>query len=132
MARIYREMPVNSIWEGAGNIMAIDLLRALRKSDAAAALVHEMAPARGAHAALDRLIDTLPTRIETMGSEVEARRLAQDIALALQACLLVQSAPACVVDAFCDSRLAGDWGQVFGTLGAGADVDAIIARAQPF
>ena len=67
MARIYREMPLNSIWEGAGNIMALDLLRALRKGDAVAALTHELAPARGAHAALDRLADALPARIEDDG-----------------------------------------------------------------
>ena len=60
MARIYREMPLNSIWEGAGNIMAIDLLRALRRADAAAALARELAPAKGAHAALDRLAAALP------------------------------------------------------------------------
>ncbi|MES2889516.1 MAG: isovaleryl-CoA dehydrogenase, partial [Pseudomonadota bacterium] len=87
MARIYREMPLNSIWEGAGNIMAIDLLRALRKADAAAALAHELAPARGMHPALDRLAAQLPIRVEEMASEIEARRLAQDVALAVQAAL---------------------------------------------
>jgi putative acyl-CoA dehydrogenase len=131
MARIYREMPLNSIWEGAGNIMALDFLRALRKSDAAAALAHECAPARGAHPALDRLLQTLPARVDAMVSETEARTLAQDIALALQASLLVQSAPAHVYSAFCDSRLAGNWGHVFGTLGAGVDIDAIVERARP-
>jgi len=131
MARIYREMPLNSIWEGAGNIMALDLLRALRKGDAAAALAHELAPAKGAHAALDRMVAALPSRVEEMATEVEARRLAQDVALAVQAALLAQSAPAAVFAAFCDSRLAGNWGQVFGTLGASADFDTIIARAMP-
>ncbi|RZL66249.1 MAG: isovaleryl-CoA dehydrogenase [Variovorax sp.] len=131
MARVYREMPLNSIWEGAGNIMAIDLLRGLRKGDAAAALAHELAPARGQHAALDRLIDALPSRVEAMATEFEARRLAQDVALAVQAVLLSQTAPAAVTDAFCASRLGGDWGHAFGTLGGGADFDAIIARALP-
>lgn len=131
MARIYREMPLNSIWEGAGNIMALDLLRALRKSDAAAALAHECAPARGAHPALDRLLERLPARVDAMGSETQARALTQDIALVLQASLLVQSAPAFVYSAFCDSRLAGNWGHVFGTLGAGVDIDAIVERARP-
>ena len=130
-ARIYREMPVNSIWEGAGNIMAIDLLRALRKGDVAGALQAELAPARGAHAALDRMIDQLPTRIEALANETEARRLAQDVALALQGALLAQTAPAAVTDAFCASRLGGDWGHAFGTLSARADMDAIIARAMP-
>jgi len=131
MARVYREMPLNSIWEGAGNIMALDLLRALRKADAVAALAQELSPAKGAHPALDRLTVALPTRIEEMATEVEARRLAQDVALAVQAALLLQTAPAAVFSAFCDSRLAGNWGQSFGTLGAGADFDAIIARAMP-
>jgi putative acyl-CoA dehydrogenase len=131
MARIYREMPLNSIWEGAGNIMALDLLRALRKADVAAALVHELAPAKGAHDALDRLVAALPVRVEEMATEVEARRLAQDVALAVQASLLYQSAPAAVFGAFCDSRLGGDWGHAFGTLGAGVDFDTIITRAMP-
>jgi putative acyl-CoA dehydrogenase len=66
-----------------------------------------------------------------MATEIEARRLAQDVALAVQAALLCQAAPAAVFAAFCDSRLAGDWGQVFGTLGAGTDFDAILQRAAP-
>ena len=131
MARIYREMPLNSIWEGAGNIMALDLLRATRKGDVVAALAQELAPARGAHAAFDRLADALPSRIEAMATEPEARRLAQDVALAVQAELLAQTAPPAVVDAFCASRLSGDWGHAFGTLGTGADLDSIIARAMP-
>ena len=131
MARIYREMPLNSIWEGAGNIMALDLLRGLRKGDAAASLAAELAPARGHHAALDRMADALPARIEAMASEIEARRLAQDVALSIQAALLVRTAPAAVADAFCASRLAGDWGHAFGTLGAGNDFDSILRRAQP-
>ncbi|MDQ7957554.1 MAG: isovaleryl-CoA dehydrogenase [Rhodocyclaceae bacterium] len=131
MARVYREMPLNSIWEGAGNIMALDLLRGLRKGDAAAALAHELAPARGQHAALDRLVDALPARVEAMATEMEARRLAQDVALAVQAALLVQTAPSAVHAAFCASRLGGDWGHAFGTLGAGTDFDAIVRRAMP-
>ena len=131
LARIYREMPVNSIWEGAGNIMALDLLRALRKGEVAAALDHELAPARGQHAALDRLARSLPLRVEAMASETEARRLAQDAALAVQAALLAQSAPPAVFAAFCDSRLAGDWGQTYGSLGSGCDFAAILARAMP-
>jgi len=130
MARIYREMPVNSIWEGAGNIMALDLLRALRKADAAAALTHELAPAKGMHPALDHLVASLPARVELMATETEARRLAQDVALAVQAALLAQTAPSAVFGAFCDSRLAGHWGHSFGSLGAGVDFGAIIARAQ--
>ncbi len=131
MARIYREMPLNSIWEGAGNIMAIDLLRALRKADAAAALAHELAPAKGMHPALDRLAAQLPIRVEDMATEMEARRLAQDVALAVQAALLAQTAPGAVFSAFCDSRIDGRWGHSFGSLSAGTDVDAILQRAMP-
>ncbi|MCM2250820.1 MAG: isovaleryl-CoA dehydrogenase [Ramlibacter sp.] len=131
MARLYREMPVNSIWEGSGNIMALDLLRALKRADGGAALAHELAPARGAHADLDKLIAALPGRVEEMATEFEARRLCQDVALAMQAALLLRTAPNEVSDAFCDSRLAGNWGHTFGTLGGGTPFEAIIARAMP-
>ncbi|MFT3721213.1 isovaleryl-CoA dehydrogenase [Pseudorhodoferax sp.] len=131
MARIYREMPVNSIWEGAGNIMALDLLRVLRKGDVAAALAAELAPARGAHAALDRLAAALPQRVERLADELQARRLAEELALAVQAALLVRHAPPAVADAFCASRIGGDWGRSFGSLPAGCDFDAILARAAP-
>ncbi|WP_428000023.1 isovaleryl-CoA dehydrogenase [Acidovorax sp.] len=131
MARIYREMPLNSIWEGAGNIMALDLLRAVRRADTAAALADELAPARGAHPALDRMASALPLRVDAMTTEAEARRLAQDVALAVQAALLYRSAPASVFGAFCASRLGGDWGYSFGTLGAGVDFDALLDRALP-
>ncbi|MES2783951.1 MAG: isovaleryl-CoA dehydrogenase [Pseudomonadota bacterium] len=131
MARIYREMPLNSIWEGAGNIMALDLMRALRKGDAAAALAHELEPARGAHPALDRMIDVLPLRIEELNDEMQARQLSQDVALSVQAALLHQSAPPAVFNAFCDSRLGGSWGHAFGTLSPATDFAAIITRAMP-
>jgi putative acyl-CoA dehydrogenase len=130
MARIYREMPLNSIWEGAGNIMALDLLRALRGADVAAALGKELAPLRGAHRAADRLIDGLAERIDGGTDEHGARRLARDIALLLQATLLRQHASSAVADAFCASRF-GEAGDVFGLLPAGCDTDAIIHRALP-
>jgi putative acyl-CoA dehydrogenase len=132
MARIYREMPLNSIWEGAGNIMALDLLRALRKGDVAAALQAELALARGQHTALDRMAHSLPARIDTLATEADARRLAVDVALALQAALLIQTAPSAVFSAFCASRLGGEgFGPVFGILPAHTDFDAIIGRAMP-
>jgi putative acyl-CoA dehydrogenase len=77
------------------------------------------------------MLHALPARVEEMATEVEARRLAQDVALAVQAALLVRTAPPAVASAFCDSRLGGNWGQAFGTLPATADFDAIIERAQP-
>jgi putative acyl-CoA dehydrogenase len=131
MARIYREMPLNSIWEGAGNIMALDLLRALRKADVAAALAQELAPAKGAHPALDRLAKALPLRVDEATDEMGARRLAQDVALAVQAALLYQHAPSAVFSAFCDSRLGGDWGYAFGTLSPRTDFKTLIDRAMP-
>jgi putative acyl-CoA dehydrogenase len=136
MARIYREMPVNSIWEGAGNIMGLDLLRASRKGgkegSVADALAAELAPARGAHVAFDGARELLLHRIDAATDEADARRLAQDVALLVQAALLHQHAPDYVFDAFCASRLAGDWGQTFGTLAAAStDFDSIIVRALP-
>jgi putative acyl-CoA dehydrogenase len=132
MARIYREMPLNSIWEGAGNIMAIDLLRSLRGGPVADALVAELAPARGAHAAFDRLADALPTRLDGLTDEAEARILARDVAFAVQAALLRQHAPDFVFAAFCDSRIAsGDSLGAFGSLQRNAPFDALIARANP-
>ena len=137
MARIYREMPLNSIWEGAGNIMALDLLRALKKrddrgQDVAAALAAELDPARGTQPSYDRLVASLLARIEDGVEETEARRLAQDVALAVQAAMLRQHAPDFVFEAFCASRLGGDWGQAFGTLPLASNFDGIIARAMPY
>jgi putative acyl-CoA dehydrogenase len=129
VARIYREMPLNSIWEGAGNIMALDLLRVLRGQDVAAALVTEIEPARGAHRALDRAAERALAGIHTLADEAQARRLARDIALLLQAALLQRSSPA-VFSAFCASRLDGA-ADVFGLLPAGTDFDAILQRAMP-
>lgn len=129
-ARIYREMPLNSIWEGAGNIMALDLLRALRKGDVAAALDDELAPARGAHTALDAMINAMPALISSHATESTARQLARDVALTVQGALMAQTAPPEVFGAFCDSRLATRH-DVFGTLGSSANCDAIIRRAMP-
>ena len=131
MARIYREMPVNSIWEGAGNIMALDLLRALRGADVAAALAQELAPARGEHAAFDRLAGTLPERIDGSTDEAQARLLARDIALLVQASLLRRHSTDGVFAAFCSSRLAGA-ADVFGLLPAGTPLDALLERALPY
>jgi len=138
MARIYREMPLNSIWEGAGNIMALDLMRALRKrggssgGDAVQALDAELATTRGAHATLDRFSDALFARLaDGAGDEADARRLAQDVALAVQASLLRRHASDATFDAFCRSRLSDGGPPIFGTLPAGTAFDSIIQRAMP-
>ncbi len=130
MARIYREMPLNSIWEGAGNIMALDLLRALRGADVAGALAQELAPARGEHAAFDRLDQALPGRIDGATDEAQARGLARDIALLVQAALLRRHSTDAVFAAFCHSRLdrAAD---VFGLLPAGTPFESLLERALP-
>ncbi|MEU5255970.1 acyl-CoA dehydrogenase family protein [Streptomyces longwoodensis] len=131
MPRHYREAPLLSIWEGSGNVNALDVLRALGRDPATVdALFAELAPARGADARLDaavtRLKDTLATATPS-----GARRLVELMALTLQASLLVRHAPPAVADAFCATRLGGDWGHSFGTLPDGADVDAVLGRALP-
>jgi putative acyl-CoA dehydrogenase len=130
MARIYREMPLNSIWEGAGNIMALDLLRALRSGPIADAIQLETRPAKGAHPLLDRAIQRLVARVENGVDEIDARRFARDLALVTQAALLAQTAPAPVFAAFCESRLDGA-PDAFGQLGATTDFDSILRRAAP-
>jgi putative acyl-CoA dehydrogenase len=130
MARIYREMPLNSIWEGAGNIMAIDVQRALRGADAAAALAHEWAPVRGAHRALDAAIERVLHQVDGHTAEAQGRGLVRELALVMQAALLCQHGSDAVFAAFCAARLetASD---VFGLLPAGHDPDPLIARAMP-
>ncbi len=128
MARIYREMPLNSIWEGAGNIMALDLLRALRSGPIADALLHETRAAKGAHPLLDRATQRLLARVENGVDEIDARRFARDLALVTQASLLAQTAPPPVFAAFCESRLDGA-PDAFGQLGAQTDFETILERA---
>lgn len=133
MPRHYREAPLLSIWEGSGNVNALDVLRALGRSpDTADALFSELALAHGADARLDAAVLRLKDRLsDPDGAETGARRLVELMALALQGSLLVRHAPAAVADAFCATRLGGDWGHSFGTLPASADLDAILNRALP-
>jgi putative acyl-CoA dehydrogenase len=131
LPRLFRESPLNSIWEGSGNVQCLDVLRAMVKSPAALeaffAEVEEGAvsePRLGAYATALR--EELPGDLETI--ESRARRVVEKMALALQASLLVRYGDEAVADAFCASRLSGDWGQAFGTLPAGTDFGRIIAR----
>jgi len=132
LARIYRELPVNSIWEGSGNVMCLDVLRALGKSlpEAHAALAAELEPARGLDARFDayaaRLLDELPAQAAI---ESGARRLAERLVLAVQGALLLRHAPGYVADAFVASRIACEPGGAFGRLAASSDCGAILARA---
>lgn len=129
MPRLYREMPVNSIWEGSGNIMALDVLRALdRTPDTIEALRDELGKARGADRRLDAFITALEGMLASRPREVEARRLTEMLVLALEGALLVRNAPAAVADAFCASRFAG-WSGTFGTVPATVDARAVVARA---
>ena len=131
MARIYREMPLNSIWEGAGNIMALDLLRALRKGPVADALMQEAAGARAAHPAVERLATRVAQSLDGAADEAQGRVLAREVALLVQAAQLHRLSPSEVFQAFCVSRLA-QAADAFGLLPPGVDLDAIIARAMPY
>jgi putative acyl-CoA dehydrogenase len=138
MPRLYREAPLYSIWEGAGNVICLDILRALtREPEAADALLNELKQAVGADPKLTNFIAAVETdlaaqRKQTLknGSgenEAQARRLAERLALALQAALLARNSPPAIADAFIASRLAGDHGQTLGTLSSKADFDSILA-----
>ncbi|GHB28643.1 DNA alkylation response protein [Streptomyces viridiviolaceus] len=131
MPRYYREAPLLSIWEGSGNVNALDVLRALGREPATAhALFDELALARGADARLDAAVSRLESRLAE-GSQAGARRLVELMALTLQGSLLVRHAPPAVADAFCATRLGGDWGHAFGTLPDDAGLDGILERALP-
>ncbi|WP_426568301.1 acyl-CoA dehydrogenase family protein [Streptomyces canus] len=133
MPRLVRESPLNSVWEGAGSVQALDLLRALqRESQALNAFLQEVGRARGADHRLDAAIKDLLTDLADLeGAEARARRLAERFALVLQGSLLVRFAPPEVADAFCASRLGGDWGATFGTLPHSLDLGALVERARP-
>ncbi|WP_309094626.1 acyl-CoA dehydrogenase family protein [Streptomyces sp.] len=133
MPRLVRESPLNSIWEGAGNVQALDVLRALRREPGALdAYLREVGQARGADHRLDGAIKNLLTELADLeGVEGRARRLAERLALVLQGSLLVRFAPPQVADAFCAARLGGDGGAAFGTLPHTLDLAAVVERARP-
>ena len=126
---VYRGAPINSIWEGSGNVAALDVLRALaREPEAVAAFRDECELARGGNRHLDAHLDRL-TELDV--SEYGARRVVEDLALALQGSLLVRHAPSTVADAFCASRLGSSPGRAYGTLPKGVEAAAIIDRTLP-
>jgi putative acyl-CoA dehydrogenase len=137
MPRLYREAPLASIWEGSGNVAALDALRALsRQPETAEALFAELDQAAGADRRLDQAIIRLRKELSDP-SEGQARRLAEAMTLTLQGALLVRFGHPAVADAFAASRLADDsggpggWGRAYGTLPSGPDFAAIIDRATP-
>ena len=132
LPRLFRESPLNSIWEGAGNVNALDVLRALeREPESVAAFLAEVELAAGADTRLDRAVAELKDELADPGDiELRARRLVERLALALQGSLLVRHGDPAVADAFCASRLDAAGG-VFGTLPRGLELGAIVERHRP-
>jgi putative acyl-CoA dehydrogenase len=134
LPRIYRETPVNSIWEGSGNVMCLDVLRALgREPQAAEMLDAEITDAAAADRRLAAFAAALTPRLAkpALADEAQARALVRDLVLALQGALLVRHSPPALADAFCVARLGDERGGAFGVLPRGIDVQAIVARAAP-
>jgi putative acyl-CoA dehydrogenase len=133
MPRLYREAPLASIWEGSGNVMSLDVLRALARSPRSLEVfLAEVEQAAGADPRLDAAVGKLKRQLaDPQTLEQRARRVVEAMALCLEGSLLVRHGPAAVADAFCASRLAGDGGLEYGTLPAGTDFEAILARARP-
>jgi len=133
MPRLYREAPLASIWEGSGNVMSLDVLRALARSPRSLEVfLAELRDAHGADARLDARVRELDSQFADPATiETRARRVVEAMALCLQGSLLVRHGPPAVADAFCASRLGGDGGLEYGTLPAGVDFAAIIARGLP-
>jgi putative acyl-CoA dehydrogenase len=131
MPRLYREAPLNGLWEGSGNVNALDVLRAMSRTPASVdAFFAEIDLAGGAEPRLDRSAGELRQLLST-ATEPTARRLVEKMCLVLQGSLLVRYGHPAVADAFCASRLGGDWGMSYGTLPAGVDTRAIVERARP-
>src|SRR4051794_37298387 len=132
LPRLYRQAPLNSIWEGSGNVIALDVLRAMgRSSSALAAVVAEIELARGADARFDDAVKRLSAELgDPDGLPLRARRVAGLLALCLQGSLLLRFAPSAVAEAVCATRLGGDWGAVLGTLPAGTATRELLDRAR--
>jgi putative acyl-CoA dehydrogenase len=133
LPRLYREAPLNSIWEGSGNVICLDVLRAMARSpESVDAFFAEVEEARGADPRLDALVNQIRQDLTDAPTiETRARRLVERMALALQGALLLRHGDAAVAEAFAVSRLAGEHGLAFGTLPAGVDVEHIVERASP-
>jgi putative acyl-CoA dehydrogenase len=132
MPRLYREAPVNSIWEGSGNVMCLDVLRAIERTPKAAEVLrHELGDASDKR--LKAFAERLQRRLRAAdrNDESQARVLVRDLVLALQAALLSKHSPPSVADAFCASRLTDESGGAFGTLPRGLDLRALVERAAP-
>jgi putative acyl-CoA dehydrogenase len=127
LARLYREAPLNGIWEGSGNVICLDVLRSIQKEPASLDVLLEEVNSGGERVSQG----AAPIRHllkDTIGVELQARRIVESIAIALQASLMARHAAHEAADAFCASRLAGDWGRAFGTLPSTASCEAILRR----
>ena len=133
MPRLYREAPLNSIWEGSGNVMGLDVMCSMgREAEAIPAVMTELEKARGNHPNLDRAIDDLRDELTDLdGLEGRMRTVTEMMALTLQGALLTSQGDSAVADAFCASRLAPRYRGAFGTLPKGLDLDTVISRALP-
>jgi putative acyl-CoA dehydrogenase len=133
MPRVFRESPLNSIWEGSGNVNALDVLRAMsRERGVLESYFTEVALARGNDARLDAAAADLERELaDSADGELRARYVVERMALVFQASLLVRQSPAYVADAFCASRLGGQYGHAYGTLPRDVDFRAIVERAAP-
>lgn len=120
MARFYREAPVNSIWEGSGNVMCLDVLRAIgREPEGFTLLLEHLSDIASGHAGVSILLNGVKNMLSTPPDEQErnARRLVQTLVLTVQGALMVQHAPSTIADAFIESRCDAKVGHVYGTLG---------------
>jgi putative acyl-CoA dehydrogenase len=133
LPRVYRQQPLLSIWEGSGNVVCLDVLRAARREpDAVEAFFGELRKAAGAEPRLDALVAELERELARPEElEQQARLVVERLALALQAALLVRHSPPAIADAFCAARLGGTAGLVYGTLPVGVDTGLIIERHRP-
>jgi len=132
LPRLYREAPLNSIWEGSGNVICLDVLRAMQTDPSAIPVfMAEIDAARGKNSLLDQHMEELKAELDDPANiEIRARQVTEMMALAWQASLLVCHAPAAISDAFCASRLGQRWSGAYGTLPADTDFEVILVRAQ--
>ena len=132
LPRLYREAPLSSVWEGSGNVICLDVLRALRRDpELAPALLDELGEARGSDRRYDRFLASVESELaDPEAGEARARRLVERLALALEGSQLVRHAPAAVTDAFC-ARLDGDAGHEYGTLPSRMDFESLLERVLP-
>ncbi len=133
MARLYRDAPINAIWEGSGNVQALDMLRAMAKTPAAVqAWFAELSKTRGASAELDQAVNKLHHELKDLSDmEYRARHIVEQMALTMQSSLLIQAGNDAVADGFIQSRLSAHGDRNYGTLPRGIDCKAIIDRGNP-